>query len=99
MVNPSPLLVLLQSQKHEHGIQACVFGLSFQFNPTGPFYQQNLTVMFGGLHYSLPYGDGTTYQRPLASEAESHLIPPISSPKELEIDWSCNKKISHRQPS
>jgi hypothetical protein len=83
MVNPSPLLVLLQSQKHEHGLQACVFGLSFQFNPAGPFCQQNLTFMFGGLHYSLPYGDGTTYQRPLASEAESRWSKKIWHPTNL----------------
>jgi len=51
--------------------------------------------MFGGLHDSLPYGDGTTYQSPLASQAESRGsrrfgIPPISGPKDkkLEIDWS-----------
>jgi len=54
--------------------------------------QQSLTVMFGGLHDSLPYGDGTTYQSPLASQAESRWFKKIWHPTDL---WPQRQKVGN----
>ena len=69
------------------GMKPAFSALSFQFNPAG--HPVNRTsVMFGSLHDWLPYGDGTTYQCPVACQAESTWfkkfgIPPISGPERV----------------
>jgi len=95
MVNPSLLLVLLQSQTYEPGHEACVFGFIFSVQPSRPFCnrasQSCLVVCMTPCLMEMELLIRALWQAKQSLVGSRRFgIPPISGPKDkkLEIDWS-----------